>query len=68
MKKSKIGIIIVALVMIIAGLGLFVGGVMAVGGVSAAKDAMFHHGVDIEDVLEQELEEDGFDIDLDIDF
>lgn len=67
MNKSTIGVIIVAVVMIIGGIGLVLGGVFAVGGIDAAKDEIFKSGIDLEHVLEVEIDEDGFDIDLNLD-
>ena len=48
MKKSTIGVVITAIIMIVAGAGLFLGGIMASGGVTAAKDAVINSGVDLE--------------------
>ena len=45
MKKSKIGIVIIAIVLITVGLGLFIGGVISVGGMTAAKDVLEKQGV-----------------------
>ena len=64
MKKSTIGVIIAAVVMIVGGIGLIFGGVLAVGGIEAAKAAVFGSGIDLNHVFEFEIDEDGFDIDL----
>lgn len=67
MKKRKFGIIIVALILIVVGFGLFVGGMVAAGGLEATKAALFHH----EDILGKEfhfdISEDGVDFDIDFD-
>ncbi len=64
MKKSTVRIIVIALIMITVGIGLFVGGMIASGGVSAVRDVM-RHGIGEKHVYEFEWDEDGFDIDLD---
>ena len=64
MKKSTIGVLIAAAVMIVAGIGLCIGGVMAAGGMEAAKDMLYGSGVDFDHVFE--LDEDGFDIDFEL--
>ena len=48
MKKSTGKVIIVALVLITIGIGLFIGGVFAVGGITAAKAGLSEHGVFID--------------------
>ena len=48
MKKSTGKVIIVALVLITIGIGLFIGGIFAVGGIAAAKEGLKEHGVFIE--------------------
>lgn len=40
MKKSTIRVVITALVLITVGIGLFIGGILAAGGVSAAKEVL----------------------------
>lgn len=40
MKKSTGKVIIVALVLITIGIGLFIGGIFAVGGIAAAKEGL----------------------------
>lgn len=58
MKKSTIGILILSLLLILIGGGLFVGGIFAAGGIGAAKDVLEKHGVFFEH---------GFHIDIDSD-
>ena len=48
MKKSTIGILVVSLLLVLIGAGLFTGGVFAVGGIDAAKDALAQKGVQID--------------------
>lgn len=48
MKKSTIGILIVSLLLVLIGAGLFVGGASAVGGVDAAKNELAKRGVRID--------------------
>ena len=55
MKKSKIGIVIVALVMIVVGVGLFVGGVISAGGISVAKDELAKQGVHLDNGFRVEI-------------
>ena len=66
MKKTTIGVIIVALVMIVAGIGLCIGGIAVAGGVEAARDEIFRSGIDWSHVHRIEIDEDGLDIDFDI--
>lgn len=49
MKKSTIGVIIAAVVLIIIGGGLFIGGVLASGGIEVAREELAKHGVFIEE-------------------
>ncbi len=48
MKKTTGKVIIVALVLVTVGIGLFIGGVFAVGGIAAAKAGLSEHGVFID--------------------
>ncbi len=48
MKKSTGKIVIVALILITVGIGLFIGGIFAVGGMAAAKEGLAEHGVFID--------------------
>ena len=66
MKKTTIGVIIVAVVMIVAGIGLCIGGIAAAGGVEAARDEIFRSGIDLGHMYRIEIDEDGLDIDFDI--
>ena len=66
MKKTTIGVIIVAVVMIVAGIGLCIGGIAAAGGAEAARDEIFRSGIDWSHVHRIEIDEDGLDIDFDI--
>ena len=67
MKKRKFGIIIAALVLIVAGLGLFIGGIVAAGGVEATKEALFRHDNFLEKEFHLDINEDGMDFDIDFD-
>ena len=64
MKKTTIGVIIVAVVMIVAGIGLCIGGIAVAGGAEAARDEIFRSGIDWSHVHRIEIDEDGLDIDL----
>lgn len=55
MKKSTIGVIIAAVSLIIIGGGLFVGGIIATGGIRVAKEELAEHGVFIEDGFHVEI-------------
>lgn len=66
MKKSKMGIIITALIMIVAGSCLCIGGVMAAGGLNAAKNALIDSNIKLNHIFEFEVDEDGFDIDYEL--
>ena len=48
MKKSTIGVIIAAVILMIIGGGLFVGGIIAAGGIGVARKELAEHGVFIE--------------------
>ena len=48
MKKSTGKVVVVAIVLITVGIGLFIGGVFAVGGIAAAKEKLAEHGVFID--------------------
>ncbi|MBQ8857441.1 MAG: DUF4097 family beta strand repeat protein [Lachnospiraceae bacterium] len=62
MKKSTIGVVIAATVLIVSGIGLFIGGMMAAGGVDAAKDIIVGNGIN--GMFDINWDEDGFDIDF----
>lgn len=67
MKKSTIGVIIAAVIMIIAGISFFVGGIIAVGGVAVARDMI--DGSGIEGIFRLNWDEDEFNISEDgVDF
>ena len=65
MKKKTLGVVITAVVLIVAGTSLCIGGVAAAGGVDAAKDAIFRSGIDFSHIYTIEKDEDGWDIDFD---
>ncbi len=48
MKKCTGKVVIVALILITVGIGLFIGGIFAVGGIGAAKRSLAEHGVFID--------------------
>ena len=48
MKKSTLGVIITAVVMIVVGIGMCIGGVMAAGGFDAAVNELIGSGIDLE--------------------
>lgn len=50
MKKSTMKVIITAAVMIVAGIGLCIGGVLATGGVDAAREEILKSGIDLSHV------------------
>ena len=56
MKKSMIRFMITALVIITIGIGLFIGGIVAAGGLNAAKKLLQDHGVYIERGIELEID------------
>ncbi len=56
MKKSTGKVVIVALILITVGIGLFIGGIFAVGGIAAAKRSLAEHGVYIDRGLEIEID------------
>ena len=56
MKNKKFRIVIVALILIVAGICLFVGGLIWAGGIKAVKETFFQQDID------------GFDFDFDYDF
>lgn len=45
MNKSTIRVVIAALVIVTIGIGLFIGGILAAGGVSAAKEVLGNNGI-----------------------
>lgn len=55
MKKSTIGVIVTAAIMVIVGIGLFVGGIVATGGIGAAKKELAEHGIFFEDGFRVEI-------------
>ncbi len=65
MKKSTIGVLIAAAVLIIGGIGLFVGGLTSVGGLEAANRVLNKHGIEILDELDIDFDEGNFYIDID---
>ena len=65
MKKSTIGALIAAAVLIIGGVGLFVGGLISIGGLEAANRVLNEHGIEIFDELDIDFDEGDFDIDID---
>ena len=67
MKKRKFGVIIAALILIISGICLFVGGMIAAGGIEAAKEAFFKHGNILGNEFHFDINEDGVDFDIDFD-
>jgi len=67
MKKRKFGIVIVALILIVMGFCLFFGGIVAVGGVAAAKEALFQHENILRRDFHFEIDEDGIDFEFDFD-
>ena len=56
MKKSMIRFMITAFVIITIGIGLFIGGIVAAGGLNAAKELLQDHGVYIERGIELEID------------
>ena len=64
MKKSTIGVLIAAALLIIGGIGLFFGGLVSVGGMKAAEKVLREHELDILDELDISLGDD-FYIDFD---
>lgn len=64
MKKLIKGLIITSVVLIVIGIGLFIGGIAAAGGVVAARDAIIGKGIN--HIYEFEVDEDGFDFDFEI--
>ena len=65
MKKSTIGVLIAAAVLIIGGIGLFIGGLTSVGGLEAANRVLNKHGIEILDELDIDFNEGNFYIDID---
>ena len=65
MKKSTIGVLIAAAVLIIGGIGVFVGGLTSVGGLEAANRVLNEHGIEILDDLDIDFDEGDFNIDID---
>ena len=65
MKKSTIGVLIAAAVLIIGGIGLFVGGLVSLGGLEAANRVLNEHGIEILDELDIDFDEGNFYIDID---
>lgn len=65
MKKSTIGVLIAAAVLIIGGIGLFVGGLTSVGGLEAANRVLNKHGIEILDEMDIDFDEGNFYIDID---
>ena len=65
MKKSTIGALIAAAVLIIGGIGLFVGGLTSIGGLKAANRVLNEHGIEILEELDIDFDEGDFDIDID---
>lgn len=58
MKKSTLGVIITAVVMIVVGIGMCIGGVMAAGGFDAAVNELIGSGIDIERFYHLDIDED----------
>ena len=65
MKKSTIGVLIAAAVLVIGGIGLFVGGLTSIGGLKAANRVLNEHGIEILDELDIDFNEGNFNIDID---
>ena len=65
MKKSTIGVLIAAAVLIIGGIGLFVGGLTSIGGLKAVNRVLNEHGIEILDELDIDFNEGNFNIDID---
>ena len=65
MKKSTIGVLIAAAVLIIGGIGLFVGGLISIGGLKAANRVLNEYGIEILDELDIDFNEGNFNIDID---
>lgn len=63
MKKSSKGVIIIAIILIISGIALIIGGMAASGGVSTLRENLFR----LEDELDHifEFDQDQFDIEFD---
>ena len=65
MKKSTIGVLIVSVLLIIGGMGLFVGGLVSVGGPEAAKRVLDENGISLLDELHIDMKNGDFDLDFD---
>lgn len=65
MKKSTIRVLIAAMVLIIGGIGLFVGGLISLGGLEAAERILNEHEIEILDQLDIDFDDGKFDIDID---
>ena len=67
MKKRKFGVVIAAFILIVSGICLFVGGLIASGGIKAAKEALFQHEDMIGKHFHFDIDEDGWDFGFDLD-
>ena len=63
MKKSSKGVIIIAVILIISGIALIIGGMAASGGISTLRENLFKLEDEMDDVFE--FDNDQFDIEFD---